>query len=90
MAGDNQPYRDIERRCTRFNDGIEDLFQKGHLASPGVFAAELNIVGKGFCEFYSRDGAPDHLFRAHFEFMLHMNGTGRDKGMDPFSLRIGE
>ena len=74
--------RDIDRGRTCLNDFAKDMDQKVDIASNRVFGRKLNIVGVLERHSNTLDSSLNHLIRTHSEFLLHMNRTRRDKGMN--------
>ncbi len=80
--------RKVDGGCTCLNDGIWNLFHKTNLRTPSIFTAEFHIFYKCTCIGDSIDSTSDDLVRFHLQFVLHMDRTGCNKGVNTFFLSL--
>ena len=79
----------IDGGRTRFDNRRKDFGKEVQIRTHCVFGRKFHIVSVFFGNFHRFDRRIDDLLRLHFQFVLHVDGAGGDKGMDAFFRRGG-
>ncbi len=69
----------------RFNNTAEEV----NVRTAGILTGKLNISAQVARFLIARTALLNHLLRLHTQFVLHMNWTGGDKGVNTTRVRTG-
>ena len=78
--------RNVERRGAFLDHGLEHAAEKVNVAAVAVFRAELDVVHQVASEAHRLHRLLQHLLGRHAQFLLHVQRTGGNEGVNAGAL----